>query len=288
MRPTRRREASVVSVIALVVLAVPAWLASAGEPLEGRDPAKEAKKWKAAAEKAPGDADNWYNLGLAYTMLQQWKDAEPALRKAVELNPQGAAAHAMLGSALSHLGKGPEAINELETALSLDPSRTELQGNLGEAYFDAGQYDKAIETYKAALKAKPANPGPYYSQIGYAFVKKGETTEAIKWFERSTEAAPNDPNTFYNLGQIYHKLAGDGAAEFWAKAAEAFVKAAQLDAKDARAQFFAGEALIMAGKNSDGLSYLEKYLAADPDGKKGGLDMHQAALDYRSELKKQK
>jgi Tfp pilus assembly protein PilF len=240
-----------------------------------------------AVEKAPTDPDSHYNLGLAYMKLERWADAEASLRRAVELNGASAQFQASFGGALAKAGKNDEAVKAYEAALVLDPSRIDVQANLGQAYLDAGKYDAAIENYKDALKNKPADPSGFYNNIGFAYLKKGDMDQAIRWFERNIETAPDSPDANYNLGQIYRKMAQEtGDPKLWTKSAETLVKAADLNPKKTLGLFLAGEALIMAGQNARGVTYLDRYIAADPGGKKTSKEVYDMAVGYKAELSK--
>ncbi len=276
-------------VLATLPLVLAAPLARAADAADGENPEKAVKRYEKAVEKAPDDAESQQNLGIAYLKVQRWADAEATLRKAAQLSPGSAVIHAALGQALEKTGKAKEALDEYKAALAIDPSRLDVQSNLGQAYFDAGQYDDAIEAYKGALKNKPADPSSFYNQLGYAYLKKGDTESALKWFERNVEVAPNSPTTYYNLGQLYRKAAIDnnGDPKLLAKSSDTLVKAAEMDPKNVLGLFFAGEALIMTGKNAEGLAYIDRYLAADPGGKKSAVAF-EAANDYKKQLSKAK
>src|SRR5262249_16213733 len=70
------------------------------------------------------DRDPWAYLvrGNLFTRLRRFDDAVRALRRAVELNPNFALAHAQLGSPLFHQGLVGEAIDTAERALRLSPN----------------------------------------------------------------------------------------------------------------------------------------------------------------------
>lgn len=274
--------------LALVGVAIAAAAVAADEPVDLDNPEKAAKKFEKAVEKAPADPDNHYNLGLAYLKLERWPDAEKSLRRAAELNPASALIQSALGAALARTGKIDEAIKAYQAALAIDPLRLDVQANLAQTLLDAGRYDEAIEAYKGALKNKPVDPSNFYNNLGFAYMKKGDTDQALKWFERNVEVAPDSAITYYNLGQIYRRVAGSGDHDpkLWIRAADTFVRAATMDPKNLLGLFFAGEALVMAGRNAEGLEYLERYIAADPGGKKTSPDAYETAVGFRADLKK--
>ncbi len=66
-------------------------------------------------------AAGWQNLGQLQLRLRNWKEAEMALRKAVDLDRNNAAANFLLAQALEAQGKKSEAAQHRATAVKLDP-----------------------------------------------------------------------------------------------------------------------------------------------------------------------
>jgi arylsulfatase A-like enzyme/Flp pilus assembly protein TadD len=69
----------------------------------------------------PSYAAGWQNLGQLYVRLQNWKEAETALRKAVDLDRNNATTHFLLAQVLNSLGRKSEAAEHYAIALKLDP-----------------------------------------------------------------------------------------------------------------------------------------------------------------------
>jgi tetratricopeptide (TPR) repeat protein len=274
-------------VICAALLALPA---AADEVDDLGKPEKAIEKFSKAVEKAPEDSESWYNLGLAYYKAKKNDDAAKAMAKSVEINGKNANAHAWLGVMYLALDKGADAVKEFEAALAIDPTLTAARGNLAQAYYTAGRWDDAIAAYKELAKAKPENVDAVYTQLGNAYLKKGDVEQAIRWFEKTVEADPNDATGQYNLAVTYRKVAaessGDAAKQMWERCADQFVKASALAPNDLKLLVYTGEALAFAGRKPDALSTFDRYLKADPDGKKAGLKAHQLALDYKTELSK--
>ena len=68
--------------------------------------------------------------GWRWTSGNDFSRAESEFRKAAELKPEDANAHANLGAALAQLGKFSDAKRELELALKLKPDSQLAQENL--------------------------------------------------------------------------------------------------------------------------------------------------------------
>ena len=90
------------------------------------------------------------NLGVALKDQGKLDEAVACYRRALELNPDFAAAHSNLGNALQDLGRPEEAIACHRRALQLKPEYAEAHNNLGNALKDQGHLDEAIACYRRA------------------------------------------------------------------------------------------------------------------------------------------
>ena len=76
----------------------------------------------------PQNPDVWYNLGKAQLLAGKTAQAEPSLRKAIELNPKDPSPHYQLARALEKLGKSEEARSERERFAELKRSQPAAAG----------------------------------------------------------------------------------------------------------------------------------------------------------------
>lgn len=267
------------------------------------NPEKAIKRFSEAVKKAPEDSQSWYNLGLAYLKAGKLEDAASAAAKATSLNDKSPKNLQLEGNIAMKRSKSAEAITAYAKARDLETqdggkATLETLSGLAQAYFNREQWDDAIEAYKQAWRlvksGEEGDLGALNNQLGAAYLKKGDTDEAVKWFEMNVTAAPDNANNHYNLGMTYRKVAAGGESAFWEKAATAFRRSADLSPGDALAQFFAGEALLIVGRKGEAVSYLDKYLKGDPDGKKavatfgamGKTEVFEAAKEYKAEALK--
>ena len=82
--------------------------------------------------------DHYTHLGLENYERRDFRKAEWAFRKCIELEPERALAYNNLGSALNAQGRWDEAIPVLEHALSLDPRLAIARNNLAWARRERG------------------------------------------------------------------------------------------------------------------------------------------------------
>lgn len=103
---------------------------------------------------------SWYFLGLVLDSNRtppRFEEAEPALRRAIELAPEFGDAWTVLGYNLGHLKRPKESIEAYQRALQLQPMEPRAMLGLGAAYFDSGEFRKARDTIQAGLQNIPAN-----------------------------------------------------------------------------------------------------------------------------------
>ena len=96
---------------------------------------EEAVGYYKRAIQEGGATDSTYaNLGLAYRKLGFWKEAENALLKAWEINPQRVEALTNLGH-LYHKKEFQKAMYYFTKALEIDPNLTDVRLALSDIYF---------------------------------------------------------------------------------------------------------------------------------------------------------
>lgn len=97
--------------------------------LERGDTAAVTNEMELAVQIKPNDAGIRFAYGYSLGSLNHLKEAEPQLRKAIELDPDFATPHFVLGDVLQGSGRRAEALKEFETFLALasanDPRREE-------------------------------------------------------------------------------------------------------------------------------------------------------------------
>ncbi len=99
--------------------------------------------------------------GIALIVNQQPAAAQEWLKKAVAINPQGAASAGGLNNIayqLAGVGMLEEAMAILRVAIEMYPKEANLYDSLGEFLLRKGEKAKALESYKKALEVNPNFP----------------------------------------------------------------------------------------------------------------------------------
>ncbi len=96
------------------------------------DLAAALNSFRTAAAFDDANPDVYYNLGVLEARLRSYDRAVDALRVAIRLNPNYAAAHTQLGNVFAARGLREEAAREYERAVQIDSSAVEAAFNLRE------------------------------------------------------------------------------------------------------------------------------------------------------------
>ena len=94
-------------------------------------------------------------MALVHKREWDWAASEREFRRALELNPNSAFAHAFYAQLLRELGRLDEALREAELAATLDPRDLQKRTMVEWVHFSAHRYDEAIERFRAVLDLEP-------------------------------------------------------------------------------------------------------------------------------------
>jgi len=133
---------------------------------------------KKALQIAPDLAEAHAVRGFIKMFLDwDWAEAEKSLNRAVELAPNAVEAHHWRGTFLTIRRRFDEAEVSFKRALELDPTSANLIADLGLVYFYSEQYEKAEETFLRvkAIDARFAN-----LRLRNLYEKQGREREAFE------------------------------------------------------------------------------------------------------------
>jgi TolB-like protein/Tfp pilus assembly protein PilF len=133
-----------------------------------------------------------------------WKGAEVAIKRAIELAPNFVKCHIYYASFLTDQGRHNEAIEQSRIALQLDPVSLEANSRLALSYFYARQYDKAIEQSKTTIALYPIHDLPRLV-LGFSLARKEMFEQALHEFEEVSRSnlLENDDLLLWSLAIGY-------------------------------------------------------------------------------------
>jgi eukaryotic-like serine/threonine-protein kinase len=146
-----------------------------------------------------------YSQALAVRRTKGDFEAVPLLRRAVEVDPEFALAHARLGTALSNIGERAEAEKAATRAYELRDKASERERLYIEArYFTTAGRDqmKAIDAYRRLLATYPDDFAAH-ANLGSLYRDRGMIKDAVEQLEEAVRLAPDEPLGHTNLGVAY-------------------------------------------------------------------------------------
>jgi eukaryotic-like serine/threonine-protein kinase len=193
-----------------------------------------------------GKIHYWYDF--------DWKAAENELRRAIELGPNYASAHAYYGWYLVSVGRFEEGIEESKRAQVLDPLSIETNVIVGQNFYLARQYDLAIDTLRKTLDMEP-NYWIAREFLGVAYEAKGDLSRAVTELQEARKIETDIPWPLAELGHAYALSGQRGEAEQIVKQLKDWSKRSYVPA------YNLAEVYVVLGEKEQALALLEKAYA---------------------------
>jgi serine/threonine protein kinase/tetratricopeptide (TPR) repeat protein len=113
------------------------------------------------------------------TFARKWREADQEFRRAIDLDPNSAAAHYLYAFSLLVPEKQfDQAFEEFRIALSLDPLSPIMNTNLATALMDAHRYPEALAQFQKTLERDPAFK-PAHHKLSHLYAVTGDFTNAV-------------------------------------------------------------------------------------------------------------
>jgi len=187
-------------------------------------------------------------------------EADAASRKALELDPELAEAHASRGLALSLSKNWEEAQREFEAAIRLDPKLYEAYYFFARACAMQGKVERAAELYELACRA---NPDDYqaptllagvYNSLGREAEAAVTRRRALQAAEKQIEFHPDDARALYFGASMLCQMGDRARARDWAK------RALEIDPDDVGVLYNVACFYALLGEAEEAINCLEKVL----------------------------
>jgi TolB-like protein/DNA-binding winged helix-turn-helix (wHTH) protein/Tfp pilus assembly protein PilF len=231
-------------------------------------------------------ADDWFNLSSMYLPpVEAMPKAKSAARKAIELDPESDAAHAVLGRIHLFYDWDWEAARErLQKALDLNPNSSAAWRGMGFLEMAAGRQDESLQAIDRALQMDPMFLWGHFqyvltltcarrhdaaarearralewepefgwmrSILGMLHVEKGEFPQAIQELERSVQSQ-RAPTTLALLAQGYARSNRKAGAE------RILSQLVALASRQYVCPFEVAEAFATLGRENEAIQWMSK------------------------------
>jgi Tfp pilus assembly protein PilF len=164
------------------------------------------------------DSDPWAHLALGYVAFVRRRTnvAAAEFRRALDLNPNFAAAHGYLGWTLAFDGQSDEAMTHLEEAIRMsphDPQNAIFNTGLAAVHYLEGRYAKAVEYSSKSLQQRSAFTAGNRIHVA-SLAQNGQIDEARGALARLKEMHPDlsiawiERNVPYTAGPMAKFLEG--------------------------------------------------------------------------------
>lgn len=147
-----------------------------------------------------------------------YREAEASLRRAFKLNPTLVDAQMWLSTVLTVMGQHAEAMQVLESALSIDPLNPILNMNLAMRYQADGRLDAAREQMVSSL-SYPDTPAYILTGVADIEIEAGHLDDALDWVKQGVRDGKfdNEPNAWHTgvISGYYAQLGMFEQADRW-------------------------------------------------------------------------
>ena len=191
------------------------------------------------------------DLGNAYLRQELVDKAEPALQKALSLDPEMPQANNLMGLLDVRKGDGEAAEKYFRNAIRIQPDLAEAQNNLGNLLAGRRDYAQAEYHFQKAIESDPAYVEALHS-YGMVLIMRGSYDKALKALEQTVSLAPGQAQAHTDLADL---LAATGRT---GQAMEEYRQAIQANSSQYEAYLGMGKLLMQQGRAAEARQYLEK------------------------------
>jgi len=238
------------------------------------EPSVQQSEIERARQKRPENMDAYdlYLRALPYSATRKLADARVATdfpRQALELNPNYAAAHALLALCLQMSFVQGGAL-EADKAEGLKHARAAITGAGDDAIAITtaamvlghlgGDHAAAIEAIAIPLAINPSSATVNY-YAAHIHVYAGRFAEGARYADRALRLSPRDPLAFHTYYVYGFKALHEGRYD---EAATSFAKVVQITGGAPHAVFAQAAALALAGSAKEGRAIVKAHLDWTP------------------------
>jgi len=209
------------------------------------------RSYRRAVDLEPQSAAAQYNHALALQLLDRLTEAVRAYLRALSIAPDDFNANLNLATAYLQLEEARQSLPYARRAVALDPQDGPARVNLGAVHAALSQHEQAIREYQAAAELMEVTP-PLLLNLANSLGKTGRYTQMVNTLGRLLRLEPS-AQAHERLGFAYFRL------HRYEEALESFRAAADLDPEHYPAWNGVGVCLLnrylMNGESNDRVKY---------------------------------
>jgi Tfp pilus assembly protein PilF len=170
---------------------------------------KAIRAGRKALDLDPGLADAHALLSKVFQKQFQWADAEAEYNQARAVSPNNSFAYLEYADWLASHGRLDEALAWSRRARELDPLGN-AGGNIGWILFHARRYDESIRELRSVLAVYPGDAGTQQLLLALPMIANGQADEAIPDLQKTVSMMHRSPGALELLATA-HARAGHRA-----------------------------------------------------------------------------
>jgi tetratricopeptide (TPR) repeat protein len=220
-----------------------------------------------------------------YIQQKKYDIAIVTLDERIRKDLKDAFSYNLLGKVYGAKKDYKQAEKAFQRAVDIQPMWPEPNNNLARLYLSQGKQKEAVEKFEAALKNNPASPDAFYGEnptaylsLGFIYQQNREDEKAIQIYERALERNPNLWVAANNLAAL---LSGkSGSAEDLERALTLAKRAYLFRSEEPAVLDTLGWIYYQKGDMNQALDLIEKALAGDPENP--ALNYHMGMVLYKT------
>jgi superkiller protein 3 len=199
-------------------------------------------------------------LAVVYEKSGHIENAIPAMRIAIQLDPQSEKYRFQYGVLLTETNAPAAAVIRLNEALQSFPKSSRLHLAIGLANLKMDRNGEAVQAFNRAIELDPEF-AQAYAYLGILRVAAGQYEEGVRCFEQAVRRNPNIAVVHYLLADALLKQTGADAA----RVEKSLKRAIALDATYAAALLALGKLRAQAGRLPEAVAEFEQVIGLDPN-----------------------
>jgi arylsulfatase A-like enzyme/Tfp pilus assembly protein PilF len=177
-----------------------------------------------AVEREPKNEGLWLNIAGIHLMEAELEEAETAIGKALEIEPEAAQAYLIRGQIAINRGQEEEAMRLYQQAAEMDPGTAGpgAYNAMGIVHLVRGRFEEARQAFNDAIRLDSLN-GAAHDGLANILIHEGKTEEAMRELQIALRFDPNQKRALATLASL---LSQQGEQEKALEVAEKALKAA--------------------------------------------------------------